>query len=67
MPERAHEAARQAAGIPDHISLGREPLDETEEEWLRSCGKVRLLHNSAICSELTASRASYSPESLARW
>jgi hypothetical protein len=37
MPERAHEAASQAAGIPDHFSLGREPLDETEEESLKSC------------------------------
>jgi hypothetical protein len=38
MPERAHELARQAAGIPDHVSLGREPLDESEDEWLRSYG-----------------------------
>jgi hypothetical protein len=37
MPECAHEAARQAAGIPDLVSLGREPLDETEEDWLKSC------------------------------
>jgi len=37
MPQRAHELARRAAGIPDHVTLGREPLDETEDEWLRSC------------------------------
>jgi hypothetical protein len=36
MPERAHELARQAADIPDHVSLGREPLDQSEDEWLRS-------------------------------
>ena len=36
LPERAHELARQAAGIPDHVGLGHEPLDESEDEWLRS-------------------------------
>jgi hypothetical protein len=29
-PKRAHEIARRAAGIPDHVSLGRTPLDECD-------------------------------------
>jgi hypothetical protein len=30
-PARAHELARRAARIPDHVSLGRVPLGEWEE------------------------------------
>jgi hypothetical protein len=32
-PERAHELARRAEVIPDHVSLGRTPLAEWEDEF----------------------------------
>jgi hypothetical protein len=30
-PDRVHEIARHAAGIPDHVGIGRTPLSEWEE------------------------------------
>lgn len=31
-PERAHELARQAVGIPDDVSLGKTPLTEVADD-----------------------------------
>ncbi len=31
-PKRTHEIARRAVGIPDHVTLGRTPLAEWEDE-----------------------------------